>query len=89
MAKVTLDVAHDLSDVDALAGALAQLTEGLAIKARPTGVHTAGGWPEVEFTGEPTQLVQLVQRYVDDLAGSASDHEHALTWIKNDEVNGE
>jgi len=65
MATLKLDVAWE-QPTETYNEALAELTAGLKLAHHATGVHTAGGWPEVQFTGDVDQLERLILRYAND-----------------------
>lgn len=64
MYTLILDVCfgHD-EELDDVIGRLAQGTD---IVTTITGVHVAGGWPEVKFVGDALELVTVASRYAND-----------------------
>lgn len=61
MATLRIDVLF--TDEEGVEQACAELAEGLDVQWRETGVNTAGGSPEIEFSGDHATLVTLANRY--------------------------
>lgn len=61
MHALTLDVAF--GEDEELLDVVANLTAGTGVTSTPTGVHVAGGWPEVKFVGDAVELVTVANRY--------------------------
>lgn len=64
MHALTLDIAF--GENEELLDAVANLTAGTGVTSAPTGVHAAGGWPEIKFVGDTVELVIVANRYAND-----------------------